>query len=53
MAYPRLVALCEALWSRKDRRDYGDFMTRLPVHLKRLDALDVNYRKLDRAKVTP
>lgn len=53
MAYPRLVALCEALWSRKDRRDFGDFMTRLPVHLKRLDALDVNYRKLDRATVTP
>jgi hexosaminidase len=53
MAYPRLVALCEALWSRKDRRDFSDFMTRLPVHLKRLDALDVNYRKLDRATVTP
>ncbi|AMW04531.1 beta-N-acetylhexosaminidase [Gemmatimonas phototrophica] len=53
MAYPRLVALCEALWSRTDRRDFGDFMQRLPVHLKRLDALDVNYRRLDKASITP
>jgi hexosaminidase len=53
MAYPRLVALCEAVWSRTDRRDFTDFMARLPVHLKRLDALDVNYRRLDKASITP
>jgi hypothetical protein len=28
-------------------------MQRLPVHLQRLDALDVNYRRLDPAVVVP
>jgi len=42
-----LSALAEAIWTRKDRRDFGDFMQRMGPHLKRLDALDVNYRKLD------
>ena len=45
MAYPRMVALSEVLWSARARRDYTDFSTRLPAHLARLDALDVNYRK--------
>ena len=45
MAYPRMVALSEVLWSAKGRRDYADFKGRLPTHLARLDALDVNYRK--------
>lgn len=53
MAYPRLTALSEAVWSAKARRDYGNFMQRLPVHLLRLDALDVNYRRLDPVKITP
>jgi hexosaminidase len=48
MAYPRLVALSEVVWSARDRRDFTDFIQRLPVHLRRLDALDVNYRRLDR-----
>jgi hexosaminidase len=51
MAYPRLTALSEGLWSSKARRNFGDFMARLPQHLQRLDALDVNYRKLDAPKV--
>ena len=45
MAYPRMVALSEVLWSAKARRDFTDFTGRLPTHLARLDALDVNYRK--------
>ncbi|WP_411279479.1 beta-N-acetylhexosaminidase [Gemmatimonas sp.] len=45
MAYPRMVALSEVLWSAKVRRDFADFSGRLPTHLARLDALDVNYRK--------
>jgi hexosaminidase len=53
MAFPRLVALCEAVWSGKSRRDYGHFMQRLPVHLRRLDALDVNYRRLDGQAIVP
>jgi hexosaminidase len=51
MAYPRLVALTEVLWSPASRRDYADFLQRLPVHLRRLDALDVNYRRLDAGRV--
>lgn len=53
MAYPRLTALSEGLWSQKERKDFGNFMQRLPEHLKRLDAMDVNYRRLDAQKITP
>ena len=45
MAYPRLSALAEVVWTAKPRRDFVDFMQRLPVHLLRLDAMDVKYRK--------
>jgi hexosaminidase len=44
MAFPRLVALAEVLWTPVIRKDYGDFLARLPHHLQRLDALDVAYR---------
>jgi hexosaminidase len=47
MAFPRLVALSEGLWSPKNRKDLDNFMARLPRHLERLSAMDVNYRKLD------
>ncbi len=45
MAFPRVSALAEVVWTPKDRKDYADFSARLPVHLKRLDILDVSYRK--------
>jgi hexosaminidase len=45
MAFPRLSALSEVLWTSRDRRDFGDFTKRLVTHLARLDALDVNYRR--------
>ncbi len=45
MAYPRTSAFSEVVWTPKDERDYGDFLRRLKVHEKRLDALDVNYRR--------
>ena len=44
MAFPRVSALAEALWTPKDRKDYNNFSARLEMHLERLDALDVNYR---------
>jgi hexosaminidase len=44
MAFPRLVALAEVLWTPVIRKDFGDFLARLPHHLQRLDALDVAYR---------
>lgn len=46
-AFPRAAALAEVLWSPAEGRNYQDFIRRLTVHTKRLDALKVNYRKLD------
>ena len=46
MAFPRLPAFAEAVWTDQSRRDFADFNTRLPAHLARLDTLDVNYRAL-------
>jgi hexosaminidase len=45
MAYPRLCAFAEVMWSLKEGKDYTDFLKRLAEHTARLDALDVNYRK--------
>lgn len=45
MAFPRLTALCEVVWSPKENKDYADYLHRLNEHLKRLDVLDVNCRK--------
>jgi hexosaminidase len=47
MAFPRAAALAEVAWSPGGRPDYRAFVARLLGHLKRLDALDVNYRRLD------
>lgn len=48
-AFPRAVALAEVVWSGAEGRDHADFRKRLAVHLERLDALNVNYRRLDPA----
>jgi hexosaminidase len=53
MAFPRMSAMAEALWTGQKRRDFGDFMQRLGPHLQRLDAMDVKYRKLDTVTLTP
>jgi hexosaminidase len=45
MAYPRTSAFSEVVWTPENERDYGDFLRRLKVHERRLDALDVNYRR--------
>jgi hexosaminidase len=45
MAYPRLTALAEVVWSPKEARDFSDFMRRLHRHADRLQAMDVNYRR--------
>lgn len=47
MAFPRLCALAEAVWTPAAGRDYADFLTRLAVHLQRLEGLHVHYRPLD------
>ncbi len=47
MAYPRACALAEVAWTCPEKKDYDCFLQRLKRHVKRLDVLDVNYRKLD------
>jgi len=44
MAWPRLCALAEVVWSPKEARDWKRFEARLPPHLERLKILDVNFR---------
>jgi hexosaminidase len=44
MAFPRLTALAEVLWTAPERKDYADFLTRLDEYLRRLAILDVAYR---------
>jgi len=46
MAYPRLSALAEVVWTPKERKDYAGFTARLASHAERLRALDVNFRPL-------
>jgi hexosaminidase len=47
MAWPRLCALSEVVWSPKEVRNLDSFKARLATHLGRLRALDVNYRPLE------
>jgi hexosaminidase len=46
MAFPRLAAFAETVWSTRDR-DLADFRRRLDAHLPRLAALGVEYRPAD------
>ncbi len=41
--WPRLCAVAEIGWSRKDARDETDFLGRMKTHYGRLDALGVRY----------
>ncbi|HZP54368.1 beta-N-acetylhexosaminidase [Actinocrinis sp.] len=45
MAFPRLTAFAETVWSDPRDRDFDDFARRLAVHERRLDALGVEYRR--------
>jgi hexosaminidase len=45
MAFPRLCALAEVVWSPKPSRDWEDFARRLPTHCRRLDRMQINYRR--------
>jgi hexosaminidase len=47
MAFPRMCALSEVAWTPAERRDYADFLRRLPIHLERLKAMGINFRPLD------
>lgn len=47
MAFPRGCAIAEVVWTPKERRDFEEFMKRLPAHLERFESMGVNYRPLD------
>ncbi|HUQ82349.1 MAG TPA: beta-N-acetylhexosaminidase [Gemmatimonadaceae bacterium] len=44
MAFPRLTALAEVLWTPPARRNYDGFLARLDDYLRRLAIMDVAYR---------
>ncbi len=44
MAFPRMLAIAESVWSTRENKNYGDFRQRLNAQLARLDAQNVNYR---------
>jgi len=44
LAYPRLSALAEALWSPRATHNFADFSARLKPDLERLTILDVHFR---------
>ena len=44
MAFPRMLALSEVLWSQAKDRNFADFQKRLAANLPRLDRQNVNYR---------
>ena len=46
MAFPRTVAMAEVVWTLPEFKNYDNFLKRWEVNSKRLDSLDVNYRKL-------
>ncbi|HEY3860244.1 MAG TPA: beta-N-acetylhexosaminidase [Verrucomicrobiae bacterium] len=45
MIFPRECALAEVTWSPKDARNFDDFLKRLEIDERRLDALGINYRR--------
>ncbi len=47
MMFPRMAALAEVVWSPAPKRNYADFMSRLTIHLTRLQAQDIKFRPLD------
>ena len=43
MAFPRLAAIAEVGWSRRDRRQWEDFRLRLGAQARRWSALGINF----------
>jgi hexosaminidase len=46
MAWPRLCALAEVVWSPQAARELAGFKSRLAPHLERLKVMDVNFHPL-------
>jgi hexosaminidase len=45
MAFPRLSAMSEVVWTPRAGKDFTSFLARLRTHGRRLEALDVGYRR--------
>jgi hexosaminidase len=46
MAYPRLCALAEAVWTPRDSKHLQDFLRRMKTEAERLEILDVHFHPL-------
>jgi hexosaminidase len=46
MAFPRMTALAEVLWSYPHSRDFSGFVDRLKTHSARLEHMKINFRPL-------
>ncbi|MCC7306515.1 MAG: family 20 glycosylhydrolase [Acidobacteria bacterium] len=44
MAFPRMIALAEVLWTQPANKNYADFKRRLAANLPRLEAQNINFR---------
>ena len=44
MAFPRLAALAEAIWTPQAQLDFAGFLRRMSAHYARYDEMDLNYR---------
>jgi hexosaminidase len=54
MTWPRVLALSETFWSKKEARNWDAFVPRMEAHFQRLDAAEVNYaRSVYDVKITP
>ena len=58
MAFPRIAALSETLWSPKEVRNWEDFSRRIQLFMKRYDQAGINYAKsayavTSKAKINP
>ena len=43
MAFPRILAMSEVVWSKNENKDYSNFVKRVEHFNTRLDVLDINY----------
>ncbi|MEO5650111.1 MAG: family 20 glycosylhydrolase [Ginsengibacter sp.] len=43
MVWPRAMAISEAVWSPKEKRNWDNFSGRVEKHFKRLDAAEIKY----------
>jgi hexosaminidase len=47
MAFPRGLAIAEVTWTQPENKNYDNFVKRLKHHMKRFDAMGINYAKHD------